>query len=107
LTTISNCICKQNKKSSKVAAIRKSSLLKAFSAYYSIDILSCNNCVVYRIQSCRISSQDISRYEEYILCNCSNYNVLDVLDKQLFYFVLQYAKLKSEVQITIEKLLRL
>ncbi len=97
LTTISNRIYKHIKKSFEVVTIRKSLLLKTFAVFHSIDIPSYNNCIIYRIQFCRISSQDTSRYKEYIFRNCLNYDVLGISDKQLFHFVSQYIKLENEV----------
>ncbi len=88
LTIIFNRIYKQNKKSSEVVTIYKSSLLKVFSTFHSIDIPSYNNYIIHKIQSYRISPQDISYYKKYIFRNRSNYNILNVSDKQLFHFVL-------------------
>ena len=107
LIIMSNRIRKQNKRSSEVVTIRKSSLLKAFSTSYSLDILSYNNYIVRRIQSYCISLQDSSYCKEYVLRNRSDCNVLNVLDKQLFYFASQHIKLKNEVQVTTERLFRL
>ncbi len=107
LTTIFSCIRKFNKKSSEVAAIRKNLLLKVFSIFHSVDIPSYNNCIIRRIQSYRTFPQDTFRYEEYILYNCSDYNILNVSNKQLFHFASQYTKLENKVQMATEKLLRL
>ena len=102
---MSNRIRKHKKKSFKIAALRRCSLLRAFSLSYSLIILSYYNCIIQGISSYHVSEADSSYYEAYVLANRIDCDILRMTEKQLMNFTAQHTYLEDEIQRTTKKLL--
>ena len=104
---MSSRIRKYRKKSFETTAFRRYSLLYILSSFHSLIILSCYNYAIRNISLYRVSESDSGYCEVCILTNCIGCDVLEVTEKQLMNFAVQYIRLKDEMQRTTERLLQL